>query len=186
MDEARPHDDARLVEAIVAGDRDAFRVLVERETPRVFRTCYRILGRVHDAEDLVQETFTLAYRSIGSYRGEGPIGGWLTRIATRQALRRLGQRREHEPIESDERGPLLVSPTDPLADAISAERQRAVRRAVASLPEPYREVVALRFFGELSLAEVAASTGRPIGTVKTHLHRGLGRLRESLQGLAAA
>ena len=52
-----------------------------------------------------------------------------------------------------------------------------MRDAVASLPEPYREVVALRFFGELSLAEVAESTGRPLSTVKTHLRRGLERLR---------
>ena len=55
-----------------------------------------------------------------------------------------------------------------------------MRAAVAGLDEPYREIVALRFFGDLSLAEIAELSGRPLGTVKTHLHRGLGRLRDSL------
>jgi RNA polymerase sigma-70 factor (ECF subfamily) len=57
-----------------------------------------------------------------------------------------------------------------------------VRAAVARLDEPYREVVALRFFADLSLAEIAAETGRPLGTVKTHLRRGLARVRRSLEG----
>ena len=59
-----------------------------------------------------------------------------------------------------------------------------MRRAVASLGEPYREVVALRFFGELSLLDIAAATGRPEGTIKAQLHRGLERLRRSLGGEA--
>ena len=63
---------------------------------------------------------------------------------------------------------------------LAAEDAREVRGAVASLAEPYREVVALRFFGELSLAEVAEATGRPLNTVKTHLRRGLEHLRPVL------
>ncbi len=55
-----------------------------------------------------------------------------------------------------------------------------MRAALASLSEPYREVVTLRFFGELSLEEIAIQTGRPLGTVKTHLHRGLLRLRDAM------
>jgi RNA polymerase sigma-70 factor (ECF subfamily) len=61
-----------------------------------------------------------------------------------------------------------------------------VRLAVAGLSEPYREVVALRFFGELSLEEIASATGRPLNTVKTHLRRGLERLRPVLGGEVAA
>ena len=75
---------------------------------------------------------------------------------------------------------------DPLGQAIAAERAARVRTAVAALGEPYRETVALRFFAELSLAEIAEQTGRPLGTVKTHLHRGLARLREAMGGEAAA
>ena len=68
-------DDRALVDAVLAGDRDLFRVLVEREQVAVYRTCLRILGRPHDAEDAAQESLVMAYRSLGSYRGEGPLGG---------------------------------------------------------------------------------------------------------------
>jgi RNA polymerase sigma-70 factor (ECF subfamily) len=71
--------------------------------------------------------------------------------------------------------------TDPEGLALRGERQRSIRDAVARLDEPYREVVALRFFAERSLDEISTITGRPLGTVKTHLHRGLLRLRTRLE-----
>ena len=171
-------DEQGLIDAVTAGDRDAFGQLVERETASVFRTCYRILGQVADAEDAVQETFVIAYRSIGSYRGEGSISAWLARIAARQSLRRFRRSRPTTPLDTVvETLDLHAHEGDPLDGTLTAEMQRAVRDAVASLDEPYREVVTLRFFGELSLAEIAATTERPLGTVKAQLHRGLQRLR---------
>ena len=83
--------------------------------------------------------------------------------------------------------PIGISPgqsthprTQPEQVALHAERAAATRRAVANLGEPYREVVSLRFFGERSLDEIAILTGRPLGTVKTHLRRGLLRLRDQI------
>ena len=177
-------DDRALIGAVLAGDRDLFRVLVEREQVTVYRACLRILGRPHDAEDVAQESFVMAYRALASYRGDGPLGGWLLRIATRQAYRRLGQRRETAELHPDL--PLGAPGSDPLAATLAGERQRAVRLAVAALGEPYREVVALRFFGEMSLDEIAAVTRRPLNTVKTHLRRGLERLRPLIGAEAAA
>ena len=173
-------DDRALVEAVLAGDRDLFRVLVEREQVTLYRTCLRILGRPQDAEDVAQEAFVMAYRALGSYRGDGPLGGWLARIAMRQAYRRLGQRRD--PAELNPDAPLSAPAADPLAVTLAGERQRTVRLAVAALTEPYREVVALRFFAEMSLEEIASTTRRPVNTVKTHLRRGLERLRPMLGG----
>jgi RNA polymerase sigma-70 factor (ECF subfamily) len=170
-------DDHALVAATVAGDRQAFGVLVERETRTVYRACLRILGRPHDAEDVTQESFVAAYRAIGSYRGDGPLRGWLLRIATRQALRRLAQRRPTADVAAVPEPYLADSRTDPTRLAVASELRAEVRDAVTALPDPYREVVALRFFADLSLAEVAETTGRPINTVKTHLRRGLERLR---------
>lgn len=168
-------DDRALVDAVLAGERDLFRILVEREQVTVYRTCLRILGRPHDAEDVAQESFVMAYRSLGTYRGEGPLGGWLLRIATRQAYRRLGQRRETTELQPEQA--LGAPSSDPLAVTLAGEQQRSVRLAVAALGEPYREVIALRFFAEMSLEEIAATTRRPLNTVKTHLRRGLERLR---------
>lgn len=169
-------DDRALVDAVLGGDRGAFRLLVEREAVVVYRACLRILGQPDAAEDAAQESFVIAYRSLGSYRGDGSLGGWLMRIATRQAFRRIDRRPTvaldavADPRDHDRA-------SDPLTALLLGERQLAVRTAVARLGDPYREVITLRYFGELSLNEISATTRRPLATVKTHLRRGLERLR---------
>jgi RNA polymerase sigma-70 factor, ECF subfamily len=180
-------DDRAAVEAVLGGDRDAFRVLVDRESAAVIRACHRVLGDVHEAEDAAQEAFVTAFRSLAGWRGDGPFGAWLTRIAVRIAIRRAQRRREVTWIDPADpsRGRDVAGGLDPAAVSLHAERAADVRAAVARLDEPYRETVALRFFGELSLDEIATETGRPLGTVKTHLHRGLLRLRSAIEGGAA-
>ena len=173
-------DDRALVDAVLSGDRQAFGLLVERETRAVYRACLRILGRPHDAEDVTQESFVAAYRAIRTYRGEGSLRAWLLRIATRQSFRRLTERRATVDLAEIPEPRLADASTEPTRVVVELESRRAVRNAVAALPEPYREVVALRFFADLSLAEVADATGRPVNTVKTHLRRGLERLRPAL------
>ena len=173
-------DDRALVDAVLAGDRQAFGHLVERETRSVYRACLRILGRPHDAEDVTQESFVAAYRAIRTYRGEGSLRAWLLRIATRQSFRRLSQRRATVDLDAIPAPRLADASNEPTRVVIDLESRRAVQEAVAALPDPYREVVALRFFADLSLAEVADATGRPLNTVKTHLRRGLERLRPTI------
>ena len=170
-------DDHALIDALRTGDSRAFADLVDRETAAVYRTCMRILGRQHDAEDVTQETFVAAFRAIRGYRGEGSPRAWLLRIATRQAYRRLGQRRPTADLDAVSEAQLADTSGDPTVVVLATEQRDVIRTLVAGLPEPYREVVALRFFGELSLAELAETTGRPLATVKTHLRRGLERLR---------
>ncbi len=198
---AAQHSDERaIVSAVLAGDQDAFRRLVERESAAVIRACHRVLGDHAEAEDAAQEAFVTAYRSLATWRSDGPFGAWLTRIAVRIALRQAGRRRtvawrdpsggrvaDAAPSAADravDRDSVAASAwTDPAILSLRAERATELRRAVTKLPEPYRETVALRFFGEASLAEIARQTGRPLGTVKTHLHRGLARLRIELPGV---
>jgi RNA polymerase sigma-70 factor (ECF subfamily) len=184
------------VARVLAGDREAFRFLVERESANVVRTCFRVLGSLPEAEDAAQEAFVIAFRSLGTWRGDGPFGAWIARIAVRHAVRQARRRKtvtwlepkawdgqSGQPGRLEDTGydPPTQAGHDPESLAIHGERNATIRAAVARLDEPYREVVALRFFGEQSLAEIAASSGRPLGTVKTHLHRGLLRLRKGLE-----
>ena len=169
------------VDAVLRGDREAFRVLVERESTAVIRACHRVLGDVRDAEDAAQEAFVTAFRSLDTWRGEGSFGAWMARIAVRVALRQASRRRpvtwidplaveaagfrprRREPSNRASRaaltaGAIAAAPgQDPASIAVRGEREVAVRAAVAGLEEPYREVVALRFFGDLSLAEIGRS-----------------------------
>jgi RNA polymerase sigma-70 factor (ECF subfamily) len=186
-------DDRLVVRAVLDGDRDAFRVLVDRELGGVVRAAARVLDDVAEAEDVAQETFVIAYRSLASWRADGPFGAWLARIAIRLAVRRATKRREvpwAQPIQdADDDEPRLAgraASSDPEHAAVRGEEARLVRRAVAALDEPYREVVALRFFADRSLDEIATLTGRPLGTVKTHLRRGLIRLRGGIDAGGAA
>jgi RNA polymerase sigma-70 factor (ECF subfamily) len=190
-------DERAIVDAVLAGDRDAYRLLVERESASLVRTCYRVLGDLHEAEDAAQEAFVTAYRSLASWRGDGPFGAWLTRIAVRIAIRVVGQRRSVTWLDlSAAAGPAADGTpsgaidarsiadnrqTDPALMAVRAERAADLRTAVAALPEPYREVVTLRFFAELTLEEIARQTERPLATVKTQLRRGLLQLRGSVE-----
>jgi len=196
-------DERAIVDAVLAGDREAFRRLVERESAALVRACHRILGDRSDAEDAAQEALVTAYRQLASWRGDGPFGAWLMRIGIRIALRQAGKRRTvtwRDPLGGGPTGgPGGGSTLDPITQAIDqaaiesapltdpamlsmrAERATELRAAVTALPEPYREVVALRFFGDATLDEIARVTDRPLGTVKTHLHRGLARLRAELE-----
>jgi RNA polymerase sigma-70 factor (ECF subfamily) len=181
------YDEGAIVDRVLAGDREAFRALVEREGPAVVRACHRVLADLHEAEDAAQEAFVTAFGALATWRRDGTFGAWLTRIAVRIAIRRAQRRKPVAWIDpGNPEGAVadVAGGIDPAAVTLRAERDNAIRRALADLDEPYRETVSLRFFGELSLAEIAEQTGRPIGTVKTHLHRGLLRLRTSLEGRA--
>src|SRR5436853_5828624 len=79
-------DDRTVVDAVLGGARETFRVLVDREAASVMRACHRVLGDVHEAEDAAQEAFVTAFQSLAGWRGERPSGAWLTRIANRISL----------------------------------------------------------------------------------------------------
>ena len=177
-------DDQPFVDAIRAADPHAFRRLVDRELDPVFRLAYRILGDREEAEDVAQDTFMTAYRSIATFRGESPVGAWLRTIAYRLSIRRASDRSAETRLigDLDEQNP----EPGPLSMLLSAERADAVRRAILTLSEAQREVISLRLFADLTLKEIANATGRPLPTCKSHLRRGLQRLRVALRDEVAA
>jgi len=151
----------------------------------VLAACRRILGDDAEAEDAAQEAFLIAYRKLGSFRGDGPLGGWLMRIAQREARDRAVRRRPATPLDPAGEGwsgtlRTMEPGDDPVAAAESGERSARLGRAIAGLPAHYRDAVRLRYLDDLSFEEIAATTGRPEPTIRTHLHRGLARLRADL------
>ncbi|MBV9609777.1 MAG: sigma-70 family RNA polymerase sigma factor, partial [Acidobacteria bacterium] len=92
-------DDAAAVARVRTGDRDAFRVLVERHSRDVFRLGFRIMGNEQDAEEVVQETFLKAYRSLHRFESRSSFGTWIYRIATNHCYDRLARRKKEKNIE---------------------------------------------------------------------------------------
>jgi RNA polymerase sigma-70 factor (ECF subfamily) len=171
-------EDAALVERCVNGQRDAFEALVARYWERL----YVMAAHSHMAgigpEDVVQETFVRAWRSLRSIRNPERVGSWLYTTALRVC--REGRA---EPGGAAPEGIPARTP-DPAAAGVAAETRGRVREAVASLPEHYRVVVALRFFEGMQCDEIARHLGEPVGTVWTRLHRANALLREKLRRFA--
>lgn len=174
--------DRALVDAVISGDDEAFRVLVDREKANVIGVCRRLLRDPVEAEDVAQEAFIQAYRALPTFRGDGPFGAWLGRIAMRMAVARLKRPVELRADTSREEG-WLIDPgegMDPQLATLDAERRAQVQQAISSLPEHQRRIVAMRFYGDMSLDEISSATGAPVGTVKSRLHRALAALRGRL------
>ena len=171
-------DDPTLVKAIRSGDPQATRLLVERFHGIVFGLCYRMLNHRQDAEDVTQETFLRALRAIFGFDAARPIGPWLLEIAANRchtALALRMRRPKFAPVSAteDHANP-RPGVNDP--DNLAGELERAVNR----LRPEYRLVFTLDHEQNLSYEEIAQSVDRPVGTVKTWLHRARAELAEHL------
>jgi RNA polymerase sigma-70 factor (ECF subfamily) len=176
-----PSSDRDLADAVLAGDADAFRVLVEREAGDVLRLCRRLLRDPDEADDAAQDAFIAAYRALPTWRGDGTFGAWVRRIAARAAVARLAARRDVPmsfPGVDDGFDPPDRAGTEPEAMVLGREQREELVELIASLPTEQRRVVALRFSSELSIDQIALATGVPSGTVKSRLHRAMGDLRD--------
>lgn len=171
--------DREIVDAVLAGDRDAYRTLVDRESRSVIGLCSSILKDPDEAQDVAQDAFVQAYRSLAGYRGDGTFGAWIGRIAKRMAVARAAAVRLR-PITTGE--PTETNAPDehanPERDVVDQEHASAVRKAINDLPADQREVVSLRYFQDMPLERIAVLTNVPLGTVKSRLHRALARLRD--------
>ena len=170
--------DADLVRRSVAGERAAFEALVLRYWERLYVLAAHSKPAGMSPEDVVQETFVRAWRSLGSLRDPGRVGSWLYTTALRACREGLSRTREAVPDRMPARTP------DPAGAPVAAETRGRVREAVASLEEHYRVVVALRYFDGMKCDEIARHLGEPVGTVWTRLHRANALLRGKLASIA--
>ena len=172
------HDRA-LVDAVLAGDREVYRLLVERESHSVIGLCLKVLGDPDEAQDAAQDAFVQAFRSLAGYRGDGTFGAWVGRIARRIAIARATTAGRHATSDIELAADVVRDDgADPLEHVMDVERSARLRTAVDGLPADQRQVVALRFFQDMPLERIAVETNVPLGTVKSRLHRALARLRD--------
>jgi RNA polymerase sigma factor (sigma-70 family) len=190
VDEGRVIDqvsDAALVAACRRGDGAALSALVERYQADVFGTALRLSHNRDTALELTNTIFYKAYQNVHQFDTSRPLRPWLLRIATNETLNWLrSQRREREHVVEGEAGEIAleVAPgapdAEPEAMALRLEQRDEVRAALAQIPERYRVVLTLRFFDELSYAEIGEITGQDANTVGVQLLRARALLRAAL------
>jgi RNA polymerase sigma-70 factor, ECF subfamily len=169
------------MEAVTRGEPASIQPLVERYHAPLLRFLFSMVGGDRPlAEDLVQETFMRLIRQR-TYRANRPFKPWLYAVAANLARDHHRSSRTHGAGAGEGGMPDLVDPRPgPEAHAIESDRSRTVMSALARLPHEYRATLALRFFQDLSLGEIAVALDVPLGTVKSRLSVGTRRLRELL------
>ena len=162
--------DEELVAEIESGSDLAFDRLMRRHRRLVYRVAYGLTGDRESALDVVQETFLKVHTRLGSFRGDGKIRNWIVRIAANEAL---NWRRSSARLETDELDESVYSPSiepDTLA-------RRSLTRSLEALGPKQRLAIVLRYFGERSTREIAATLDCSEGTARNVLFRGLAKLR---------
>ena len=179
----RDASDADLVRRARQGEPAAWRALVRRHTPMVYRLALRTLRHPADAEDATQETFVKMSRYLESYDPTRPLGPWLGRITYHECLRRLGQVADsRNDATSPDALDLTALPNAPAPESATASReaQDLVTRAVDQLPAQDRFLIGLRYREGQTDVEVAEATGMNVNTVRTRLFRARQALRRLL------
>jgi RNA polymerase sigma-70 factor (ECF subfamily) len=178
--------DADVRDAVLAvrrGEDEAFAAIVDRFQRRLFGLALMITRDPASAEEIAQDALVRAFLNLGSYDLHRPFYPWLATIAVRLAQNWLVKHARTAGRESatldDADAP--APDADPLATLIDDEADRAVWRAVSTLPSGERTAVLLYYRQEMSVAEIAAALGVSAGTVKTHLSRARVKLRHILE-----
>ena len=181
---------AAFLPAVARGDVSAFEALYDRYSSTIYALLLRILSNADDAQEVLQETFVKAWTSAKMFDAvRGSEVAWLISIARSRAIDRLRARRTRVERE-DEAGreisvfTAFVENATGVDDAIQAEEQRAVRGALAELPDAQRIALELAYFEGLSQSEIAARLSQPLGTIKTRMQLGMKKMRERLGAYA--
>lgn len=179
--EGRPLDEQDLIASAKNGDTRAFGQLVRTHQGIAQRVAYLVVRDPSEAEDVTQDAFVKAYRSLDRFRAESPFRPWLLRIVRNEALNRVRstKRREsfalqlaNDPVSGD------AAPS-PETEVMSQDERGRLLSLIEALPERYRSVIVHRYLLDLSEEETSEILGLPVGTVKSRSSRAVERLRRS-------
>lgn len=183
-------DDTTLAERLARDLDGSFEILVHAHVDRCYAIGLRVLGNPHDAEEVAQDALVRAYRALSGYEPDRirdlRLRAWLATIVV-NLCRNRGRRRA---LPVTPLGLLVETGAEPSADATfdpaslvsRAEERERLGALLAALPERYRIPVVLRHVDDLSYAELSLVLGRPEGTLKAQVHRGLAMLRAAAAG----
>jgi RNA polymerase sigma-70 factor (ECF subfamily) len=182
-------DDTELLARLKAGDQAAYAKLVEDNATAIYRLALRMMGNEADAEDVLQETFLSAFKSIDRFEGRSSLSTWLYRIASNAALMRLRRNEPEqvsvdEPVERDDGEMMPRQFFDfcclPEEDLLREEAREQMKQAIDDLPPTLRSVFVLRDIEGLSTAETAEALDLSESAVKSRLMRARLKLRDGL------
>jgi RNA polymerase sigma-70 factor, ECF subfamily len=185
--------DAIAVEHTLAGDRDAFRVLVERHSRNVYRLAYRMTGNQHDAEEVVQEAFLRAYQKLSQFAARANFGTWVYRIAANYSIDRMRQKKSEDsnralPARGTEDGTemdLMSTVPDgaPSPERLAQSGQLAtqMRRALSQLTPAERTAFVMRHWGGAGIEEIADALKSSTSAAKNTVFRSVQKLRKALE-----
>jgi RNA polymerase sigma-70 factor (ECF subfamily) len=177
----------RAIEAVLAGERAAFRILVERYARGLQKMMLRFVHNATDAEDLAQQAFVSAFDALGSFDVEQRFSTWLYRIAINLAKdHRKSKKRTERGLPDDEVSDAAfaghIAPPDEPAEA--RQRHELLERALAMLSNEDREIIVLKDLEELPYDEIKEIIGRPVTALKIRAVRARARLRKALEKIA--
>ena len=190
--ESAVDSDAIAVERTLSGDRDAYRVLVERHSANLFRLAYRMTGNRHDAEEVVQEAFLRGYQKLGQFASRSNFGTWVYRIAANYAIDRVRQQRREEarkekPARDDSSGQELdpvdfVRDEKPLPErlTLNAELRNKMKEALQALTPAERTAFVMRHWEGCAIEEIAGVLKSNSGATKNTVFRAVQKLRRAL------
>jgi RNA polymerase sigma-70 factor (ECF subfamily) len=164
--------DAEIVSAVLDGNKEAFAILVRRYEQTLRGIAMQVRCDLEFAADVSQQSFMTAYEKLPTLRHSAAFGVWIMRIARRYAIESV--KKSSDPLPPPER------PTNNNNGTLDEEKQQLLS-FVMKLPKHEKQVVMLRYFADHKVREVAAITGRPIGTITKQLSRAHQRLRALLQ-----
>lgn len=169
-----------LLDACRRREPGAFEELVERTGRQVYTLAYRIVGDRHEAEDVAQEAYLRAYRSLPGFRGDARFETWLYRIVANASMTHLRRRGRFGDLTADHDQALVVQPAArPVEETVEEDE---VKRALQALPLGQRTVVVMKDIYGFSCQEIADEVGTTEGAVKVRLHRARKRLKELIYG----
>ncbi|HWB87080.1 MAG TPA: sigma-70 family RNA polymerase sigma factor [Bryobacteraceae bacterium] len=173
--------DAADVARVIAGDLCGFEAIVERWQHRLVSLAWRFCRDRATAEDMAQEVFVKVFRSLASFRGDSTFSTWLISVAVNTFRSRI--RAEGQPLPDVDLNRLWDTTPSPLHELEERQRAEALRRAVLTLPERYRDAILVYYFEEKDMAESIRVLGVAEGTLKARLHRGRELLRRRCANL---